>query len=225
MGIVVDLIIILILGLCIFSGYKRGLAKCLLKLCTSILAIIIAIVLYKPFVNFIVENTTIDDNIQMSFEKIINQNTENEEINVVSEDSGIPAPIAEFLNKNVGNTINENKQTAVTNVSRSAAILIVNVVGIIIIFIIAKILLKIFAVFIDIASKLPIIKQCNELGGLIYGFIEGVIIIFLILTIISVITPLIGNYTISELVLSSTLGKMMYNNNIFLNLIFYIGLQ
>lgn len=220
MGIVVDLIIILILGLCIFSGYKRGLAQCLLKLCTSILAIIIAIVLYKPFVNFIVENTTIDDNIQMSFEKIINQNTENEEINVVSEDSGIPAPIAEFLNKNVGNTINENKQTAVKNVSRSAAILIVNVVGIIIIFIIAKILLKIFAVFIDIASKLPIIKQCNELGGLIYGFIEGVIIIFLILTIISVITPLIGNYTISELVLSSTLGKMMYNNNIFLNLIF-----
>ena len=220
MGILIDLIIILILGLCIFSGYKRGLAQCLFKLCTSILAIIIAIVLYKPFVNFVVQSTTIDDNIQMSFEKIINQNTENQETNVVSQDSGIPEPIAEFLNKNVGDTINENKQTAVTNVSRSAAILIVNVVGIIIIFILAKILLKIFAVFIDIASKLPIIKQCNEIGGLIYGFIEGVIIIFLILTIISVITPLIGNYTISELVLSSTLGKMMYNNNIFLNLIF-----
>lgn len=220
MGIVIDLAIILILGLCIFNGYRRGLARCLLKICTTILAIIIAIVLYKPFVSFIVENTTIDENIQMSLEKVINENTQNEGDQIISEDSGIPKPIVEFLNENVGDTIDENKGTAVSNVSRSAAILIVNIAGIIVIYILAKILLKILTVFIDIAAKLPVIKEFNKVGGLIYGILEGIIIIFLILTIISVLTPLAGNYILSDAILSSTIGKLLYNNNIFLNLIF-----
>jgi len=220
MGIVIDLIIILILGLCIFNGYRRGLAKCLLKICTTILAIIIAIVLYKPFVSFIIENTTIDDNIQMSIEKVINENTEGEGELIINEDSGMPKPIVQFLNENVGETVNENKGKAVTNVSRTAAILIVDIAGIIVIYIIAKILLKILTVFIDIAAKLPLIKEFNKIGGIIYGILEGIIVVFLILTIISVITPLIGNYTISDAILSSTIGKMLYNNNIFLNLIF-----
>lgn len=220
MGIAIDLIIILILALCIFIGYKRGLAKCILKICTTVLAIIIAIVLYKPFVNFIVENTTIDENIQLSLEKIINENTENEDGELISEDSGIPKPITQFLNENVAGEINQNKQTAISNVSRSAAILIVNIAGVIVIYIIAKILLKILTIFTDIVAKLPVIKQFNQIGGVIYGVLEGIIIIFLILTIISIITPLIGNYTLADAILSSTIGKMLYNNNIFLNLIF-----
>lgn len=220
MGLVIDLIIILILGLCIFSGYKRGLAKCLLKICTSILAIIIAIVLYKPFVTFIVENTTIDENLQMSLEKIINEDNQDEDGKLISEDSGMPKPIVKFLNENVGDTINENKETAVSNATRSAAILIVDIAGVIIIYILAKILLKILTVFIDIAAKLPLIKEFNKVGGLIYGVLEGVIVIFLILTIISIMTPLIGNYTLVDLILSSTIGKVLYNNNIFFNLIF-----
>ena len=76
MGIVVDIIIVLILLGCVFLGYKRGLAKCLLKLCTSIVALIVAVMLYKPLATFIVDNTTIDENIQYSFEKVINQNVE-----------------------------------------------------------------------------------------------------------------------------------------------------
>ena len=220
MGLIVDIIILLILGLCLFIGYKRGLAKCLLKVCTTILAIIIAIVLYKPFVNFIVENTTIDDNIKLSLEKIINENTQNNDDNLINENSGIPKPITTYVNNNIKKSIDENKKYAVSEVSKNAAILIVNIAGIIIIYIVAKILLKILTVFTDIVAKLPIIKQCNELGGIIYGIIEGALIVLIILTVISIITPLIGNYELSNIILQSNIGKFLYNNNIFLNLIF-----
>ena len=46
MGIIVDLIIILIISACVYGGYRHGLARCLLKFLTSILAIIIALFLY-----------------------------------------------------------------------------------------------------------------------------------------------------------------------------------
>lgn len=220
MGIVVDLIIILILGLCIFNGYKKGLAKSLLKLLTSLIAIIIAIVLYKPFVNFVIERTTIDDNIKFSLEKIINQNTDHENEDLVNEESGIPKPIANYLNNNIKQSAETQKEAAISETSKAAAELIINAACVVIIYIIAKILLKIITLFIDIFASLPVIKQFNELGGIIYGIIEGIVILLIIVTLISVITPLIGNYEIPNMILDSHIGKFLYNNNIFLNLIF-----
>ena len=220
MGIIVDLIIVLILGLCIFNDYKKGLAKSLIKLLTTAIAIIIALVLYRPVVNFVIENTTIDDNIQLSLEKIMNQNSNNENEELVDENSGIPKPISDYLNNNVKNSVEQQKENAITETSKKAAELIVNLACVILIYIIAKILLKILTVFIDIFASLPIIKQFNQLGGIIYGLLEGIVIILIILTLISVISPLIGNYEISNLILESYIGKFLYNNNIILNLIF-----
>ena len=59
-----------------------------------------------------------------------------------------------------------------------------------------------------------------KLGGIIYGILEAFVILLIICTIISIITPLIGDYTISNIILESFIGKILYNNNIFLNLIF-----
>lgn len=224
MGIIVDVIIILILLVCIFLGYKRGLAKCLLKLCTSLIAIILAVMLYKPLATFIVESTTIDENIQYSFEKIINQNdTSSEEANnkeVINEDCGLPKPVVEYINNNIANNVKEKKEDAVSEVSHGAAILIINITSVIIIYIISKILLQILTVFTDIVSKLPIIKQCNELGGIIYGVLEAIVIIWLTLTIISMIMPLIGDYAISNAIMQSYIAKFFYNSNLFLSIIF-----
>ena len=104
--------------------------------------------------------------------------------------------------------------------SKSASILIIDVAAIIIVYIIAKILLKIIIIFTDIFAKLPVIKQCNKLGGIVYGILEAIVIILIILTIISVITPLIGDYNLSNNIIQSHIGKIFYDNNIFLNLIF-----
>ena len=225
MGIIVDLIIILIIGLCTFLGYKKGLAKCILKLATSLIAIFIAITLYRPFVNFVVQSTIIDENIQLSLEKVMNTSMENSQGqndngDLVKEDSGIPKPIVEYLNSNIKNELNEKKQDAVVSVARGATILIVNIACFIAIFIIVKILLQILTILIDIVSKLPVIKQFNEVGGLLYGILEGLFIILIIMTTISIIVPLTGAYEIANTILESYIGSFFYNNNIILNIIF-----
>ena len=138
MGTIVDLIIILMVGLCTFLGYKRGLAKCLLQVCTTLLALIVAFFLYKPFVNFVIDNTTIDENIQMSLENVMGINDEenkSEGTQLVKEDSGIPKPIADYLNNNVKGAIDENKSNIISSTARNAAILIVDIAGLIFIYI------------------------------------------------------------------------------------------
>jgi uncharacterized membrane protein required for colicin V production len=224
MGIFVDLIIVLIIGLCIFNGYRKGLARCILKLVTSIIALFIAILLFRPFVNFVVNNTIIDENIQLSLEKVMNNGIEErkDENNndLVKEDSGIPKPIAEYLNSNLKNTAKQKQEEAVVSVARSAAILIVEIACFILIYVIVKIILKILTILIDVVSKLPIIRQFNEVGGFLYGIVEGVVIILLIMTGVAIVTPLTGAYEVATIILQSHLGAFFYNNNIILNLIF-----
>ena len=57
MGIFVDVAIIIILALFTFLGYKKGLAKVLIKLLSFVISIIIALVLYKPVANVIIDRT------------------------------------------------------------------------------------------------------------------------------------------------------------------------
>ena len=66
MGIVVDLIIVAVMLLFIFLGYKKGLTGSLIKLLSFVIAIVLAVILYKPVGNVVIENTTIDDNIRTS---------------------------------------------------------------------------------------------------------------------------------------------------------------
>jgi uncharacterized membrane protein required for colicin V production len=217
MGLVVDGIILLIIGGCVFTGYKRGLAKSLLKLLTSILAVIIAIVLYKPLVNFVTDNTLIDDNIQYSIEKVINSGDESK--TEVSEDSSMPKPVIEFINDGLKN-VDEAKEKTVSEVSKNAARLIVMIGSILVIFIITKIILQIITILFDLFSKIPVIKQCNELGGIIYGFLEGIVVVLILLALIAVLTPIAGNTAVVEMIEQSFIGKMLYDSNILLNLIF-----
>lgn len=224
MGIFVDILVVLIIGLCIFNGYRKGLARCILKLVTSLIALFIAIALFRPFVNFVVNSTIIDENIQLSLEKVMNngieENKDDNNSELVKEDSGIPKPIAEYLNNNFKTTTEQKKEEAVVSVARGAAILIVDIACFILIYIIVKIILKILTILIDIVSKLPIIKQFNEVGGLIYGLVEGIFIVLLVMTAVAIFTPLTGAYEVATIILQSHLGAFFYNNNIFLNIIF-----
>jgi len=51
MWIIFDLIIIAIIGLATFIGYKQGLVKAAIKILSFFIAIIVALVLYKPISN------------------------------------------------------------------------------------------------------------------------------------------------------------------------------
>ena len=53
MGLLIDLGILLIILLTTFLGYKRGFIKVAFKLLSFILALVIALLLYKPISDFI----------------------------------------------------------------------------------------------------------------------------------------------------------------------------
>ena len=211
MGIIVDLIIIAVVLLFIFLGYKKGLIGSLIKLLSFIIAIVVAFVLYKPVANAVIENTIIDDNIRTTLSATlgVENKTENTEENVTST-------IMDNINKEIENATDEVKASVIDHTT----ITIVNIGSGIVIFLAVRVILVLISLFAKILTDLPVIKQVDKLGGLAYGAIEGIVIVYAVLAVISLTSVIWANNAVVTAIAKSSLGEMLYNNNIILNLLF-----
>lgn len=205
MAIAVDLIVLAIVLLFVFLGYKRGLVKVAFKLCTFFIAIILAFMLYKPVAKIVIENTNIDETIETKItDKILPEGkTDTDEVD---------------LSESLPSIILKNSENTVQSIAKSCSNTLIETACLILIFIIAKIVLKFVTALADLIAKLPILKQFNKLGGTIYGIIEGLFIVFVGFAVISLIAPML-DVSVLEAINSSTLGSICYNNNILLKII------
>lgn len=218
MSLIIDLIILGLILLCVFFGYKKGLTKCVIKILSFVIAIVIAVVLFKPISNFVINNTKIDDNIKNSIIEIVSDDVN--ETGKVNEDSNLPKSIVNHINESIEVAVNETKQTVVNQVAQQISTTAVNVGVAIGLFIIARIALIFVSALSSLITDLPIIKQFDKAGGIIYGLVEALIIIFIIFAIISFISPMIEGSGLITAINKSIVGSVFYNNNILMNIIF-----
>lgn len=213
MAIIVDLVIIAIIALCIIIGYIKGLTGSLIKILAFVLSLVIAFVLFMPIANFVIENTQIDENIEKSIRDMILSDQEK------SETEKMPTAITDYINQKVEEVANSAKEEIIDSTAKDVAQTIVKAGTWIVLFIVARIALIFLKLITSLITKLPVIKQFDKLGGMIYGLIEGLIITYFILAMISFVAPMTkGN--LSESIHQSYLGSKMYQNNLLLNIIF-----
>lgn len=213
MTIIIDLVIVAIMAICIIIGYVRGLTGSLIKILSFVLSIIIASILFIPVSNLIIDNTEIDENIETSIRNmIVNEETDNEEENM-------PDTITNYIGQKIEQASDDAKEAIVDSTARDVTLTIVKAGTWILLFIIARILLIFLRFITSLIAKLPVIKQFDKLGGIIYGILEGLIIIYLVLAIISFISPMISS-DFTNAIDESFIGSMMYNNNLLLKIIF-----
>jgi len=219
MSIVIDLIIIGIIAICIFLGFKRGLTGSILKIVSFVLAIILAFIFYKPVASLIIENTDWDENIQKSIVSMLDGEVQ-ENGKIEKEDTNLPDVIVNYINEALEQTIDKTKTEILQDAASAIAVTVINAGSLIIVFIIAKIILIFVRIFAKFITDLPIIKQVDKTGGIIYGLIEGLVIIWIIVSILSVASPLIEQTGIIEAINKSFVGGILYNNNLLLKIIF-----
>lgn len=213
MKIPIDILIIAILILNVVNGYKKGLINVIFNICAFLIAIVITLILYKPVANIIIKNTDIDENIKTMIinNNMINEN--NEEENKKSSGN----KIQDYVESKVNDATETAKEKAIEVVANNIAINIVEILTGIILFAITRIIVILLKFITDTLANLPLVKQCNEIGGIIYGLIKGLIIIYLLLTVMFFVVSINGNGIISNEIDNSIIAKFLYNNNIIVN--------
>lgn len=201
MGIVVDLIIIAIIALSAFLGYRKGFVTLAIKLFAFIIAIAITFVIYKPVANVVINVTGIDESIENAILEKANNIMTNEE------------------NETSNKMLEEAKTGILPQTAREIAVNIVTGGVVLILFIAVRIALKFVTALANIVAKLPIIKQFNEMGGLLYGVLRGILVIYIAMLLIGVAGQINPQNSIHQNINESYVGKMMYENNV-LNIFF-----
>lgn len=197
MGIIIDIVLVAIVVLSVFLGYRKGLVKLATKLFAGIIAIIVTVILYRPIAGMIINNTSIDEKLQ----NLIMQNTtsfidENlQEQNIVT--GKIKAQMKDEILPNEAD-----------NIARS----IVYALTAIILFVVVKIALSIVISLMDFVASLPLLKQFNEVGGIVYGIIRGAVIVCICVLLIGAFIKVKPQSSLSNSIQDSLLTKVIYKS-------------
>ena len=195
MGIVVDIIIVAIIALSTFLAYRKGLITLAIQLVAVIIAVVLTLVLYKPVSNLIINVTGIDEMIQDAILEEANDIMTNGEENANQ--------VVETIQNNM---LPETARTISINIMQGAVILILYVV--------IRLILRFVTALANLVAKLPILHQFNKLGGVIYGILRGLLIVYILLLLVNVsgeIDPKNNVYTTVE---ESYIGKIMNEDNV-----------
>ena len=179
------------------------------------LSIILALILYKPVANFIVNNTELDEKINSGvYEKIKDEDFYN-----LSDEAKDKNGLLQISDKYINEAIQSSKDNVAQYVSDRITETIINGIAFVIVVIALRVVLILLYLLSDVIGSLPIIKQFNKSGGILYGVIEGLFFINLVFAILYVLNPVCLNGKIDEAVQKSNLGKLAYNDNIIINMI------
>lgn len=195
MNFVVDIIIVLIIVISALLAYRKGLISLSVQLLATIISILIIIVIYKPVSNLIINTTGIDEYIQ---NEILEKVTD-----VVEQDKENNNQIVETIENGM---LPETAQNLSIDIVQGGVILIL--------YILLRVALRFVTGLVNIVAKVPIIKQINKLGGVLYGIIRGLLLVYVILLFVNLSGNINSNNTVYKSVESSTLGKFMNENNL-----------
>ena len=202
MGIIIDIILIAIVLLSAFLGYKKGLVKLGTKLFAGIIAIILTIIVYKPVSGMIINNTSIDEKIK---DTIIQNATD-----VIDKNEQMPNSITNQLENNILPEQAENLSKNVVYVI-TALVLFIAVTAVVL-FIVVKIILSIVISLMDFVANLPVLKQFNEVGGIVYGLVRGVLIVGICILLMGAYTKINPESELNSKIQSTHITKMIYEN-------------
>lgn len=205
-GIILDIVIVAIIALNVFLCYKKGLVNLAVALIAVVAAIILSVILYKPVTNLVIENTGLDETI----EKTLND-TFGENVRFMG--------LASYLDTEMDNIANGTENETEYVVASVMAEKTVSLIVFIAIFIAVRVALFALTFLTDAITSLPLLKQLNEVGGIIYGLAKSLIIIYVVLAIVSVVVSFTANTVITDAISSSFVTKFFYDNNIILNIL------
>lgn len=219
---IIDIVIILIFIVSIFIAYIRGLSSVIYQLASWIITIILIFVLCRPITNVIIDTTSLDENISESIQVNLEENfgDDLEEGNTIDEeDSNISNSVINLINGYIVEAKEEGSENITRYVSDEISYIVVSAIVILGIFIFARVVSLLLKFVLEVIVSLPIFGTVNKIGGIAYGVIRAFLIVYIVLAIISLLSPTLANTEIISMIKSSHIGSIFYNDNVILNFI------
>lgn len=205
-----DIIVVIVLVLFLLYGIRTGLVRMALRMGAVLLSILLAWLLY-PIVSEVFSNFFLESLSQVIQENYIAPNLDG----MLGSAEGVPVFLQGFLQSGAEAAM----QTAAESMSDSVAGLILNVAAFLTVFLFSRLVLLLLTHVLDVITRLPLIKQCNKLGGGVLGFLEGGLAVYMILAVVFLIAPIRDSEMFQQQMQNSVITRQMYNNNMIIKMV------
>lgn len=220
----VDIIILIILLFFIFVFAYKGFVASILKSCSWLISILATYLLY-PIVSGLIRRTIIFDSLREFIYGVMDLK------NVAASNGAgqISAIDSLTLPKGLKNMLVDNNNSVIYEllgvdslqeyIAGYIANIILNIVTGILVFLIILVVIKIATGTLQLAVKLPVVKQINGLGGGILGFFWGIVAVWgiMALSTLFIAAPFFSNMILA--IDNSIIGKILYDNNVIMNVL------
>ncbi|MBP3544596.1 MAG: CvpA family protein [Lachnospiraceae bacterium] len=222
--------VLVFLALCVVNGYRKGFLKIALSM-AALAATIVIVAILNPYVSkFLMENTGLYETLHESTTEFVMEifetqvdipiNTRTDEVFAIDHLT-LPKAIREQLIEDNNSVVYEALGVSEFEeyLSGYLACMILNAISFIGTLIIAGFLVKVVFVMADIIEKVPGIKGMNKLAGMLLGFLQGIVIIWIGCLVVTAFGATKTGQEILAMIQDSVLLSFIYNNNCLLLLV------
>jgi len=218
------ILVAIILLVHILNGRRKGLVKTVFSLFSAIVAIVVTATVAPMISKQLQSNETVyafvEEKVAVSLGNYI-EDLEESSVAVQNEViQGLPLPAA------IKDMLVENKNTEVYQamaveglrdyVIKYVTGVVINAGAFIVVFIVVNIAIRILAVLLDIISKLPVLNTLNKTGGAVVGFLQGMLVIWILCIVLMAFSSTDIAKDIYAQINESKLLTYIYDNNLLL---------
>jgi len=228
-----------IIGICAFIGWRAGFVKSVFSLVSTIAVIIITILVSPTVTDWLKNNETVSGGIRTKLEEVIdlsqvaqNLSPEEEKDPAAFVDGlQLPESIKEKIKESLSETLEEKENEAAvfvgeklnsleTYICERLTTIILNAVGFIATFLLAAAGMAVLCSVLNIISKLPVLHQINTAAGVVFGALEGVVILWIVFVAITMLGSTGFGQTCMAMISESKILSFLYDSNVLSRFLF-----
>lgn len=222
-----------IIGVCAFAGWRMGFVKSVFSLVSTIAVIIITILVSPIVTNMLKSSEAISGTITTKLEEFIDlsgvaENLSSDEENdptAFIDGLNLPDSIKDTIKDSLTETMEEKEEEAAafvgdqlnaleTYICELLTNIILNALGFFITFLLAAAGVAVLCFVLDILSKLPVLHQINTLAGVALGALEGLVILWIVFIVITMLGSTGFGQTCMTMISDSKILSFLYDSNI-----------
>lgn len=227
------LVAVAIIGVCAVIGWRVGFVKSVFSLISTIAVIIITILVSPIVTNMLKSSETISGTIQSKLEDFIDLSGVAENLGSEEEKDPaafidglqLPESIKETIKNSLTTTLEEKEAQAADFVGEQLNSLevyicelltniILNAIGFFVTFLVAAVGIAVLCFVLDVISKLPVLHQINTLAGVAFGALEGLVILWIVFVIITMLGSTNFGQTCMSMISESKILSFLYDSNV-----------
>lgn len=178
------ILVILIFALSAYIGLKRGLVRTVFSLFSTVVVILVGTVISPLISNALINNDKVFNKVAGNIEIAIRNYRENTSSGKTDRYENF---LKKFGSKKRSNKISTSQGKSNDKInkllSKNLAKIVINSATFIVIYIGLRLILVFIGSTLNIVSRLPILNELNRLGGAAVGLAKGLLIIWLIFTV------------------------------------------